>query len=271
MLANETMRLRCLDDILPAESVNAKKKLQDSIRAGASLLAAAGTAEFMPVLDKLRKERGDASHNGMEMNAAWKHSTLSPDFNQSMAHTRMEKRETQRSTIRKKVFATIKPITRTTTPSVKNTTSTMTTTSAQANSSPTTAISTSSVPNTANWSSSTVTVTEAASTTQTIPMSSTIPFFSNGIFVDPFTTNNLMSSQTQQVQTATPSSTNSASSDNSKLKKSLMSLVNSNNPIVEKVLNAVGVSQETATNYIEKLNTNDKNIGQEIQVTKETK
>ena len=79
-----------------------------------------------------------------------------------------------------------------------------------------------------------------------------------------------MSSQTQQFQTATPSSTDSASSDNSKLKKSLMSLVNSNNPIVEKVLNAVGVSQETATNYIEKLNTNDKNIGQEIQVMRET-
>ena len=78
-------------------------------------------------------------------------------------------------------------------------------------------------------------------------------------------------SQTQQFQTATPSSTGSTSNDNSKLKKSLMSLVNSNNPIVEKVLNAVGVSQETATNYIEKLNTNDKNIGQEIQVMKEMK
>ena len=77
-------------------------------------------------------------------------------------------------------------------------------------------------------------------------------------------------SQTQQFQTATPSSTGSTSNDNSKLKKSLMSLVNSNNPIVEKVLNAVGVSQETATTYIEKLNTNDKNIGQEIQDMRET-
>ncbi|PAV72035.1 hypothetical protein WR25_22467 [Diploscapter pachys] len=266
ILANETMRLRCLDDILPAESVNAKKRIQDSIRAGASLLAAAGTAGFVQVLDKLKKEWGNASHNGMGMNAAWRHSTLSPDLNQSIAHTKMEKRETQRSTIRKKVFATLKPTTRATTPtpSMKNTTSTMTATSVQANSPSTSAISTSSVPNTANWSSPPVTVPGTASMTQTTPMNSTTPFFNNGIFIGSSTTNNLMP-QTQPLQTATPSSTDSASNNNSKLKKSLISLVNSNNPVVEKVLNAVGVSQETATNYIEKLNTNDRSIGQEIQ------